>query len=121
MQQQPPYEYRPPASSGASSILPPIGAFAGMDLRSMGSEPPLAAPAALPSSIFDWPPPSSPAFSLLPPSSILPPLPSSAMNPSVAALQPAAGSDVSGLSNATGEYNCFRKCLHFEYRALLAC
>ena len=107
MLQQPPYEYRPPASSGAASILPPIGEFAGMDLRSMGSEPPPAAAAALPSSIFDWPPPSSPGFSLLPPSSILPPLPSSALNPSLAALQPAAGSDVSGLSNATGEYNCF--------------
>ena len=97
-------EYRPPPSSGATSILPPIAAFAGMNLLGPAAVPGPAVPAAVPSSIFDWPPQS--LYSVLPPSSILPPLPGSAVPP-IAPLQPFAGGDVSGLSNAAGEYNCF--------------
>ena len=97
-------EYRPPPSSGAASILPPITAFAGMNLLSSAAEPVPAAPAMVPASIFDWPPQS--LYSVLPPSSVLPPLPGSVMPP-IAPLQPPVGSDISGLSNAAGEYNCF--------------
>ena len=97
-------EYRPPPSSGATSILPPIATFAGMNLLGPTAVPVPAVPAAVPSSIFDWPPQS--LYSVLPPSSILPPLPGSAVPP-IAPLQPVAGGDVSGLSNAAGEYNCF--------------
>jgi hypothetical protein len=66
------------------------------DMRSLGASLP-------PAAASDWPAASS-ATSYLPPppaSSLLPPAPPSA------AAQAAAASGASGLSNATGEYNCF--------------
>ena len=97
-------EYRPPPSSGATSILPPIGAFAGLNLLSPAVEAVPALPAAVSGSIFDWT--SQSLYSVLPPSSILPPLPGSVMPP-MTPLRPLVNSDISGLSNAAGEYNCF--------------